>query len=185
MNKITIRTKVDGKEIVVSENEKLNFERRLSRLNDMYLDLQKEAERLSDYMRDNHLTCSYIDTDEQLMKIDWRDFTLFENVDFDELCEAAEATEDTYYIGLLKAYFEDDDNSVFAPKYWDYTTNPYDLEEVKGELTADGLKRIKDWEEAQSHNAYQRAHSFGYFKDYNMSSWQLYEELIQNYTMPE
>lgn len=183
MNKITIRAKVDGKEIVVGENEKLNFERRLSRLNDMYLDLQKEAAKLSDYMRDNHLTCSYIDTDEQARELDWRDIADFENDGFDELCEAAETTEDTYYIGFLPAYFETD--SEFAPKYWDYTTHPEELAEVVGKLTADGLKRIENWEEAQRHNAYQRAHSFGYREDYNMSSWQLYEELIQNYTIPE
>ena len=69
---------------------------------------------------------------------------------------------DTAYIGRTSAYYDDDNESVFAPDYWTYSTDPNDpdfADEVY-ELNEDGKSELNWWIRSQRFNEYQRNNAF-------------------------
>lgn len=82
--------------------------------------------------------------------------------------------EDKMYIGRTAAYYDDDDDSVFAPDYWTYSEDKDDKDfagEVH-ELTEEGAAELEWWCECKRMNQYQRNHCFGYRNENAEQMWE-------------
>lgn len=182
MNKITITKEVNGEKALANVEERTNIMVRLDRINALYEELQDEWKDLHNIMYWDKLSCSYVDSDECSNLLDF-DEIVFRDKDFDRLIEAAEESEEDMYIGLTEAYFAEDDGSIFVPDYWAVTNDPDELAECKGLLTYDGVKRYGKWAKAYYWmNEYQRENSYGYDEFFKMSKWDIYTDLVENYT---
>lgn len=53
--------------------------------------------------------------------------------------------EEKYYIGRTAAYYDDDDESIFAPDYWTWENDPNELAGEVHELNQDGHDLLFEW----------------------------------------
>lgn len=91
--------------------------------------------------------------------------------------------DDTAYIGRTSAYYDYDDDSVYTPDFWTYSTDPND-KDFAGEvyqLNDEGRRELNWWLRCQRFNEYQRSNSFN---PNNNSAEEEWEVLVQNYATP-
>lgn len=90
------------------------------------------------------------------------------------------------YIGRTHAYYEDEDDSVFTPEYWTYSSDPDDgnfAGEVH-ELTLEGESELNWWLECRRMNEWQRNHSFGVRSESPAQMWNILTDPEFGYSKP-
>ena len=88
--------------------------------------------------------------------------------------------DETVYIGRTEAYYNQDDDDLFYPDLWTWSTDPED-DDFAGEvyeLNDDGKEELDWWIKCRRMNEYQRSRTFNYNKKNQFEEW---DYLIDNF----